>query len=89
MNNHQAALKYRHLEKVQSREAIRKALPTLADLLTFWREVKTLSWPGSFGSSPWNYCCFIASMASGAEVTNEAVIASEEYKIAMEYAAER
>jgi hypothetical protein len=86
MTNHQAIRKYRHLEKVQSRAAIREALPTLADLLAFWGEVKTLSWPGSYGISPWNYCCRIASIASGAKVTNEAILSSEEYTIAMEYA---
>jgi hypothetical protein len=89
MTNQQAIRKYRHLERVHSRAEIRQALPTLADLLAFWHEVKELSWPGSFGVSPWDYCSFIASMASGAEVTNTAVIDSEEYKIAMEYAAER
>jgi len=83
--------KYRAAEKIRPstpEREIREIFPTLASLVVFANEVGGLTWPGSYGESPWERAFSIAHIARGGTVTNPFVIASDDHHIAMNYRVE-
>lgn len=64
---------------------IREIFPTRQSILDFYRDVRGLAWPESFGASPWDTASMIAYIVAGGEVTNPAVLASDEYAAAKSY----
>lgn len=84
MKKQDAMRKWEKAGKVTA-ENVKTIFPTRAELLEFWNDVKTLSWPEYYGCPPWDTASHIASMAAGSLVTNPHVLNSAEYKAAMSY----
>lgn len=83
--------KYRAAMSIDSRsteQEIRAVFPSLSSLVEFVSEVGKLSYPESYGASPWERAFSIGYIAAGNKVTNPYVLESEDYAIAMRYRSE-
>ncbi len=64
-------------------------MKTRADLITFYDDVRAVSWPECFGDSPWGFASLTAFIVTHpGNITNPHVLNSEEFKTAQEYLAQ-
>lgn len=63
LNKSNALLRYQAaatLRYVSTLDRWKSVFPDAAALVEFWEAVKGLSWPGSYGSAPWEAACNVA-----------------------------
>ena len=64
---------------------ILELFPTLHDLLQFANDTGNLSWPDTYGESPWDFAFSVAYRARGGRVTNPACLKDKVESIALNY----